>query len=62
MTIAKKMISLVASALIGILLLAGVAQYQISNVFEKANFANENTVPAMKYLGVMQAKILFIRL
>ncbi|GGY62149.1 methyl-accepting chemotaxis protein [Cellvibrio zantedeschiae] len=62
MTIAQKMISLVASALIGILLLAGLAQYQIEHVFEKANFANVNTVPAMKFLGIMQTNILFIRL
>lgn len=62
MTIAQKMISLVVSALVGILLLAGMAQYQIENVFEKANFANENTVPAMKFLGVMQTNIMFIRL
>jgi methyl-accepting chemotaxis protein len=61
-TIAQKMISLVVSALIGILLLAGLAQYQINHVFEKANFANHNTVPAMKYLGVMQTNILYIRL
>lgn len=56
------MISLVASALIGILLLSGLAQYQIEHVFEKANFANVNTVPAMKFLGIMQTNILFIRL
>ena len=62
MTIAQKMISLVVSALIGILLLAGLGQYQINHVFEKANFANENTVPAMKYLGILQNNIMFIRL
>ena len=62
MTIAKKMILLVASALVGILLLAGVAQYQIENVFQKANFANENTVPAMRYLSIMEVKIMFVRL
>lgn len=62
MTIAQKMISLIASALIGILLLSGLSQYQIEHVFEKANFANVNTVPAMKFLNIMQANILFIRL
>jgi len=31
-------------------------------VFDKANFANVNTVPAMKYLGEMRANIVFIRL
>jgi methyl-accepting chemotaxis protein len=62
MTIAQKMISLIVSALVGILLLAGLAQYQINLVFDKANFANENTVPAMKFLGIMQNNIMFIRL
>jgi len=62
MTIAQKMISLVAAALFGILLLAGLSQYQIGHVFDKANFANVNTVPAMKYLGEMRANIVFIRL
>ncbi len=62
MTIAQKMISLVVSALIGIILLAGLAQYQINHVYEKANFANVNTVPAMKFLGTIRMNILFIRL
>jgi methyl-accepting chemotaxis protein len=62
MTIAQKMVSLVVAALIGILLLAGLAQYQINVVFEKANFANVNTVPAVKYLGTIRMNILFIRL
>lgn len=62
MTIAQKMISLVVSALVGILLLTGLSQYQISHVFKKANFANENTVPAIKHLGSIRMNILFIRL
>lgn len=62
MTIAQKMISLVVAALIGIILLAGLAQYQINNVFEKANFANVNTVPSIKFLGAIRMNILFIRL
>lgn len=53
MTIAQKMVSLIVTALIGILLLAGLAQYQINMVFDKANFANENTVPSMKFFGIM---------
>jgi methyl-accepting chemotaxis protein len=43
----KKMVLLVASALLGILLLAGAAQYQISRVFEAANFGNVNAVPSL---------------
>ncbi len=43
----KKMVLLVVSALLGILVLAGAAQYQISRVFEAANFGNENAVPSL---------------
>jgi len=56
------MILLVASALLGIVLLASVGQYQINKVYEKANFANENTVPSMRYLGDIENNIMFIRL
>lgn len=62
MTIAQKMILLVTSALFGILLLAGLGQYQISRVYESANFANVNTVPALKDLAAIRKDILTIRL
>jgi methyl-accepting chemotaxis protein len=47
MSIGKKMVSLVLSALAGILLLFGVGEYQVSRVFEAANYANVNTVPSL---------------
>lgn len=62
MTIAKKMISLVLSALLGIIVLAGLSQFQIGHVFESANFANVNTVPALKDLGAFQRDLFLIRL
>ncbi|TWI54852.1 methyl-accepting chemotaxis protein [Pseudomonas duriflava] len=43
----RKMVLLVVSALLGILVLAGAAQYQISRVFEAANFGNVNSVPSL---------------
>ncbi|APQ14324.1 methyl-accepting chemotaxis protein [Pseudomonas oryzihabitans] len=51
MTVVKKMLLLVLSALLGILLLAGVGQYEIDQVFEAANYGNDNTVPSLKALG-----------
>ncbi|HYJ09128.1 MAG TPA: methyl-accepting chemotaxis protein [Polyangiaceae bacterium] len=47
MSIAKKMTSLVLTALVGILILCGVAEYEVSRVYETANYANVNTVPSM---------------
>jgi methyl-accepting chemotaxis protein len=47
MSIGKKIVSLVLSALAGILLLFGVGEYQVSRVFEAANYANVNTVPSL---------------
>lgn len=51
MTIAKKMILLVASALLGILILAGAAQYQMGKVYEAANYANVNTIPSFQIIA-----------
>ena len=47
MTIAKKMLVLVLSGLLGIVLLVVVGQSQTSKVYEAANFANVNTVPSL---------------
>ncbi|WP_295464472.1 methyl-accepting chemotaxis protein [uncultured Pseudomonas sp.] len=51
MTVIKKMLLLVLFALMGILLLAGVGQYQIEKVFDAANYGNDNTVPSLRALG-----------
>jgi methyl-accepting chemotaxis protein len=47
MTVTKKMILLMVSALLGICTLAGMAQYQMEQVYESANFGNANTVPSL---------------
>lgn len=62
MTIAQKMISLVVSAIVGIILMGGLSAYQIERVFEKANYANVNTVPSLTSLGTIQLNLMFIRL
>nr|WP_314560003.1 methyl-accepting chemotaxis protein [uncultured Pseudomonas sp.] len=51
MTVIKKMLLLVLSALLGILVLAGTGQYEIDQVFQAANYGNDNTVPSVKALG-----------
>ncbi|HJW27167.1 MAG TPA: methyl-accepting chemotaxis protein [Rhodocyclaceae bacterium] len=51
MTIAKKMILLIASALLGTLVLAGTAYFQMGRVYDAANFANVNVVPSLQTLA-----------
>ena len=64
LTVAKKMALLVLSALFGIVLLAGVGQYQMAKVYEAANYGNINTVPslvvlnkAMKSFGQVRVRV-----
>lgn len=62
MTVAKKMISLIAIALIGIILLAGSAQLQIDKVFRQTSFASENVIPSLLMLSEVQNNIYRARL
>ncbi len=62
MTVFRKMLILILSALLGIALLAGVAQFQMNRVFEAANFGTINTVPALKALGDLQKNLLLTRI
>jgi len=61
LTVTKMMILLVASALLGISLLIGMTRWQIGKVYEQANFANVNTVPAMVALDDMGTSFLQAR-
>ena len=51
LTVAKKMALLAGAALLGIALLTGLGQYQMSRVFQAANYGNENTVPSIRGLS-----------
>ncbi|RFP13278.1 methyl-accepting chemotaxis protein [Duganella sp. BJB488] len=50
MTIRKKMLLLLLSALLGIVVLAGLAQRNITSVYEAANYSTTNTVPSIVQL------------
>ena len=50
MTVSKKMGLLILSAVLGILLLVGVAVVQMNRVFTSANYANDNVVPSVMVL------------
>ncbi|MGE5467578.1 MAG: methyl-accepting chemotaxis protein [Ignavibacteria bacterium] len=62
MTVTKKMLLLVLSALLGIVLLSGIALYQMSRVFEAANYANVNVVPSLVVLDNLRADFNRVRL
>jgi methyl-accepting chemotaxis protein len=47
MTVSKKIGLLIGSALLGILILAGLSYKEMGRVFESANYANINTVPSI---------------
>ena len=55
MTVAKKMLLLVLSAVLGIVMLSGISLYQMNKVYDSANFANVNTVPSLTTLGELRA-------
>ncbi|GAC1032929.1 methyl-accepting chemotaxis protein [Pseudomonas sp. No.21] len=54
MTISKKMILLVMSALLGILLLSGVSYQQMNQVYTAANYANINSVPSIVVINTLR--------
>ncbi|MDR7308654.1 methyl-accepting chemotaxis protein [Rhodoferax saidenbachensis] len=62
LTIAKKMILLAGSALLGIALLTGLGQWQMNKVYEAANFGNTNTVPSLALLDDIRKYLLRTRL
>lgn len=47
MTVAKSMILLVVSALVGIIALSGFSEYQMERVYHSTNYANIKTVPSV---------------
>ncbi|MEI7842606.1 MAG: methyl-accepting chemotaxis protein, partial [Gallionellaceae bacterium] len=47
MTIAQRLYLLISAAAVGLIALAGINLYQMGKVYESANFANINTVPAL---------------
>lgn len=57
MTVAKKMLLLVATALLGIVILASAAQVQINAVFDQTNYSNENIIPSMSLLSEIDNNI-----
>ena len=62
LTVAHKMIVLAGAALAGILLLAGVSQYQMEKVYESASYSTVNTVPSLVVLDRLRDAFLRMRI
>lgn len=62
MTVAKKMLLLVATALLGIIFLASVAQVEIDSVFDQTNYSNENIIPSMNLLVDIKENVYQVRI
>ena len=50
MTIAQRVIALIAAAILGLAVLSGISYVQLDKVYGKANYGNENTVPSIETL------------
>ncbi len=51
MTVAQRLMALIFAAIACLLLLAGIAYYQMNKVYGAANYGNENTVPSLLTLN-----------
>lgn len=61
MTVAQRLFLLMACSALGLFLVAGVGIYQTKRVYTAANFANENTVPALIALNKVGSGVAQIR-
>ena len=62
MTVGRRMALLVGAALVGIALLAGLGQYQMTGVYESASYGTVNTVPSLNVLNDLRYHFMNTRL
>jgi len=62
LSVAQKMMSLAGAALAGIVLLAGMSQYQMEEVYDAANYSTVNTVPSLVVLDKLRDSFLRMRI
>ncbi|MYM21111.1 methyl-accepting chemotaxis protein [Duganella sp. FT135W] len=62
LSVAQKLGLLAGAALTGIVVLAGLAQYQMDEVYEAANFSTVNTVPSLVVLDKVRDSFLRMRI
>lgn len=57
MGVKQRIALLVATTLIGLMLVAGVGIYQIDRAYTAANFSNTNTIPALNALNKLAISV-----
>jgi methyl-accepting chemotaxis protein len=62
MTVAQRLYLLIGTAVLGLLAITGVTQFQTAKVFSAANYANENTVPSIVTLDDALRTVFNLRL
>jgi methyl-accepting chemotaxis protein len=62
LTVAKKMMGLVLISVLGLVGLAGLSQYQLSAVFDKTNYANQNSLPSIMMIDDIRYKFNTLRI
>ena len=61
LTIAKRLVPIVAAAIIGVTLMAGISQYMTEKVYSNTNYANINVIPSLLLLDDMRKNYLHTR-
>jgi methyl-accepting chemotaxis protein len=62
LSVTQKMLALAGAALAGIVLLAGLSQYQMEEVYDSANYSTINTVPSLVVLDKLRDSFLRMRI
>jgi methyl-accepting chemotaxis protein len=62
LTVANKMTGLVLISALGLVGLAGLSQYQLNTVFDKTNYANQNTLPSIQLMNEIRFKFNTLRI
>jgi signal transduction histidine kinase/DNA-binding response OmpR family regulator len=61
LTIAKRLVPVIITAVIGVALMAGVAQYMNDKVYSSTNYTNTNVIPSLVLLDEMRKDFLLAR-
>ena len=62
LTVAKKMMGLVLISVLGLVGLAALSQHQLSSVFDKTNYANQNSLPSIMAIDDIRYKFNTLRI
>ncbi len=62
LTIAKRLIPIIATAVLGVSIMAGISNYMTNKVYDSTNYANINIIPSLQLLDQLRKNFLLTRL